>query len=136
MKKSTKIGVGMTECSYWSKYLPNGGVQWLLVKPWTSSIGRCVWYCTGAPPRPSKMASKVGAFFLCCCVSCRAGGRWGNTEQVVAWWWCLEAYGVALDMWHLAIQAALHPPICIAIEMACNGGAFDCYHQIFAWHYS
>ncbi len=39
---------------YWSKCLPNGGIQWLLVKPWTSSIGRCVRYCTAALQWPSK----------------------------------------------------------------------------------
>jgi hypothetical protein len=38
-EKTQKSGVGMTDCSYWSKYLPNGGAQWLLVKPWTSYIG-------------------------------------------------------------------------------------------------
>ncbi len=33
-----------------------------------------------------KMASKFGAFFHCCCVSCHPGGRQGNTEQIVAQW--------------------------------------------------
>jgi hypothetical protein len=36
------------------KYSPDGGVQWLRVKPWTPSIGRC-WRCSaGASARASK----------------------------------------------------------------------------------
>jgi hypothetical protein len=37
-----------------SEYSPNRGVQWLRVKPWTPSIGRC-WPCrAGASSRASK----------------------------------------------------------------------------------
>jgi hypothetical protein len=54
MKKLKRNGVVMTDYIYWSKYSPDGRVQWFLVKPWTSSIGRCMWYCTGALPQPSK----------------------------------------------------------------------------------
>ncbi len=79
-----------------------------------------------------KMASKVGAFFLCYCVSCCLGGLRGSTEQVVAQWWHPEASGVALDMLHWAIQAALQPCIYMAIEAACNRGAFVCYCCSFA----
>ncbi len=39
---------GMTDYSYWSKHSPNGGIQWLLVKPWTISIGGCAQWRT--PP--------------------------------------------------------------------------------------
>jgi hypothetical protein len=46
------------------QYLPNGGVQWLLPKPWTSSIGQCVQYYTGAPPRPSKWQEKLVHSFV------------------------------------------------------------------------
>jgi hypothetical protein len=49
VKKLEKNGVCVTNCKYWLQYLPNGGAQWLLPKPWTSSIGQCMWYCTGAP---------------------------------------------------------------------------------------
>jgi hypothetical protein len=38
----------MSLLCYWLQYLPNGGIQWLLVKPWTSSIGQYARYCTGA----------------------------------------------------------------------------------------
>jgi hypothetical protein len=74
-----------------------------------------------------KMASKVGAFFHCCCVFCRPGGCRGDTEQLVAQWRCPEASGVALDMLHMAIPAALHPHVRMAIEMARERGAFVCF---------
>jgi hypothetical protein len=64
MKNLKKTGVPVTNCNYWPQYLPNGGVQWLLPKPWTSSIGRCVQYCTSAPPRPSKLPANLVHFLL------------------------------------------------------------------------
>jgi hypothetical protein len=64
-----------------------------------------LYRCTAAA---IKMASIVGAFLDCCCVSCCPGSRQGNMEQVVAQWWHLKATGVALDMVHQGIQAALH----------------------------
>ena len=79
-----------------------------------------------------KLASKVGAFFHYCCISCHPGSRLRNTEQVVALWQHPEASGVALDMLHWAIQAALQPCIYMAIEAACNRGAFVCYCCSFA----
>jgi hypothetical protein len=44
--------------------LTRWGAKWLLVKPWTSSIGQYVQYCTGAPPRPSKWPAKLVHFFV------------------------------------------------------------------------
>ncbi len=35
-------------------YSPDRGVQWLRVKPWTPSIGRCWRCCAGASARASK----------------------------------------------------------------------------------
>jgi hypothetical protein len=64
MKKLKKPGVGMTNYSYWRKYSPDGSTQWLLVKPWTSSIGQCTRYCTIAPPKPSKWPAKWVHFFI------------------------------------------------------------------------
>jgi hypothetical protein len=53
----------VTDCNYWLQYLPDGGIQWLLVKLWTSSIGQCVqWYQCIA--MAIKMASKAGVFFV------------------------------------------------------------------------
>ncbi len=49
-KNPIKPGVGMTTWCYWSKCLPNASIQWLLVKPRTSSLGQCMQYCTGALP--------------------------------------------------------------------------------------
>jgi hypothetical protein len=37
-----------------SEYSPDGGVQWLRVKPWTPSIGRCRRCRAGASTRASK----------------------------------------------------------------------------------
>jgi hypothetical protein len=82
-----------------------------------------LYWCTATA---IEMASKVGAFFHCCCVFCHPGGCRGNTEEVVAQWRRHEVSGVALDMLHQAIQAALHPHICMAINMARDGGALVC----------
>jgi hypothetical protein len=64
MKNIKNTGVGMSDGFYWPQNLPDDRVQWLLVKPWTSSIGQCAWYCTGAPPRPSKWPAKQVHLFL------------------------------------------------------------------------
>ncbi len=32
----------MSNGFYWQQYSPDGGVQWLLVKPWITSIGHCM----------------------------------------------------------------------------------------------
>ena len=52
-------GVGMSGWCHWRKCSPNGVIQWLLEKPWTSSIGQCVWYLNGTPPWPSKWPAKL-----------------------------------------------------------------------------
>ncbi len=55
----------MTDCNYWLlQYLPDGGVQWLLVKPWISSIRRCMRNWTGAPLRPSEWPAKLVHYFF------------------------------------------------------------------------
>jgi hypothetical protein len=54
-----------------------------------------------------KMASLFGTFFGLCFVCCCPGSHWGNTEQVVAQWWCLVALGVALDMPHQVMPSVL-----------------------------
>jgi hypothetical protein len=41
------------------KYLPDGGIQWLLVKPWTPSIGQCTRHCTVTSLRPLKQVAMV-----------------------------------------------------------------------------
>ena len=47
------------------EYSPDDGIQWLWVKPWTPSIGRCACYCTGTSVWPSKwVALEVHSFII------------------------------------------------------------------------
>jgi hypothetical protein len=68
------------------------------------------------------MATFLGVFVDCCLFACCPGGRWDNTEQVVARWRHPVASGVALDMLHWAIHFVLHRWIAMAIKMANVGG--------------
>jgi hypothetical protein len=70
-----------------------------------------------------KMASFVGVFVDCCLFACCPGGRWGDTEQVVAQCRRPVASRVALDMLHWAMRFVLHRRTAMAIEMANNGGS-------------
>jgi hypothetical protein len=69
-----------------------------------------------------EMASLYGTvfcrYFVCCC----SGGRWGNTEQVVAQWQHPVASGVALDMLHWAMRFISHRQTAMAIKMANDRG--------------
>ena len=65
-----------------------------------------------------KTASFVGVFVDCCLFACCPGGRWGNTEQVVAQCWCPVASGVALDMPHWAMPSVLLRHTAVAIKTA------------------
>ena len=69
-----------------------------------------------------KMASFVGVFVDCCLFACCPGGRWGNTEQVVAQWRHPVALGVALDMLHWAMRFILHRQTTMAIKTTNDGG--------------
>ena len=103
-KTSEKNNVGMSDWFYWSKCLPNpnGGIQWLLVKPWTSSIGQCVryppnwqgeWEGGQIPHCRGKSVTKLGAKVgfpnvqhgneQCVCRLQRIGEQWG-WESVAA----------------------------------------------------
>ncbi len=133
--KHSKITcVSMTDCSHWSKYLPNGGIQELLVKPWTSSIG---WYAVTYRriAMAIKTASKVGAFLHPCFFCCCPGGRWGNTEQVVAQCWYPVASDIALDMLHWVMHFTSHRRTAMAIKTAGGWGTFAHCRLIFPWHY-
>ena len=70
-----------------------------------------------------KMANKVGTY--------RPGGGRGDTEQVAAQWQHSVASGVALVMLHQEMNAVLDRRTAMAIEMACNGGAFVCCYCLF-----
>jgi hypothetical protein len=71
-----------------------------------------------------KKASFLGVFVDCCLFACCPGGRWGNTEQVVAQCRCPVASGVALDMPHWAMLSVSLQCIAVAIKMAGRQGAF------------
>ncbi len=120
----------MSDCKYWPQYSPDGGVQWLLPKLWTSSIRGCVWYHTGTPLWPLKWPAKL-VYFFCRFICCCPGSRWGNTERVVAQWWQPVACRVALDMSHWAMPPVLLWRTATAIKMANNEGAFVCQCRLF-----
>jgi hypothetical protein len=65
-----------------------------------------------------KTASFAGVFVDCCLYACCPGGRWGNTEQVVARCRHPVASGVALDMPHQAMPSVLLRRTTVAIKTA------------------
>jgi hypothetical protein len=69
-----------------------------------------------------KTASFVVAFVDCCLFACCPGGRWGNTEQVVAQCWRPVASGVALDMLYWVMHFVSHRQTAMAIETANDRG--------------
>ncbi len=70
------------------------------------------------------MATFLGVFVDCCLFACCPGGRWGNTEQVVAQWRLPGASSVALDLLHRAMPHSWLQCVRMAIKMACDGGLF------------
>jgi hypothetical protein len=60
----------------------------------------------------------LGAFVDCCLFACRPGGRWGDTEQVVAQCRHPVASGVALDIPHRAMPSVLLRRTAVAIKTA------------------
>ncbi len=71
-----------------------------------------------------KTACQVGVLIHRCVVDCGLGVRGSNTEQGVAQWRRLVASDMALDILHWAMPRELLQCLRMAIEMACNGGAF------------
>jgi hypothetical protein len=71
-----------------------------------------------------KTATFLGVFVDCCLFACCPGGRWGNTEGVVARCWHPVAFGVALDMPHWVMPSVLLRHICKAFKKRYDGGAF------------
>ncbi len=74
-----------------------------------------------------KIATFLGVFADCCLFACCPGGRWGDTEQVVARWQFPGAASVALDLLHWVLPRSLLQHVHMAIKMACNGGTFICH---------
>jgi len=64
-------------------------------------------------------------------VCCRSGGRWGNTEQVVAQWRRPVASGEALVMLHWAMHSIWHRRTAMAIVIGRDGGAFVRRRRLF-----
>ena len=67
-------------------------------------------------------------------VECHPGGSRGDTEPVVTQWQRPVgpvASGVALDMLHQAMMHVLLHHLSMAIEMACDGGAFVHRRRLF-----
>ncbi len=83
---------------------------------------RAVLYCRIATA--IKMASKGRGHVAHRRVHCVPGGRWGDTERVVARWRSLVAFMKALDLLNREMCSVFHRRIAISIEMARDGGAF------------
>jgi hypothetical protein len=69
-----------------------------------------------------KTVSFVGVLFDCCFVDCLPGGRWDNTEQVVARCWRPVASGVILDMLYWAMPSVLLRRTSVVVETAGGQG--------------
>ncbi len=70
-------------------------------------------------------ATFLESFVDCCLFFCCPGGRWGNTELVVAQYRHPGASSVALDLLNRGMPRALLQRVRMAIEMACNGGVLS-----------
>jgi hypothetical protein len=78
-----------------------------------------------------KTAPFFGVFVDCCLFAFCPGGRWGNTEQVVARWRLPWASSVALDLLHWGMPRSLLQRVRVAIKMACDGGTFVPHRQFY-----
>ncbi len=78
-----------------------------------------------------KTAYFLGVFVDCCLFACCPGGRWGDTEQVVARWQLPGASSVALDLLHRAMLRSSLQRIRMAIKTACDGGTFVRHRQFY-----
>ena len=92
-------------------------------------VMRAVLYCRIATA--IEMASKGGGHVAHRFVHCVPGGRWGDTEQVVARWRSLVAFIKSLDLLNWEMRSVLHRRTAMAIEMAHDGGAFVCRRRLF-----
>ena len=68
------IGCYRSECS------PDGGIQWLLVKPWSSSIGRCTRYRTDGH-RNGQLCWCICWLLFVCLLPWRTLGRYGASSR-------------------------------------------------------
>jgi hypothetical protein len=77
------------------------------------------------------LATFLESFVECCLFFCCPGGRWGNTELVVARCQRPGASSVALDFLNRAMPRALLQRIRMAIEMACDGGVLLSHRRFY-----
>jgi hypothetical protein len=76
--------------------------------------------------------NQSGYMLHCCFVCCHPNGRRGDTERVVTQWQRLVTFIKALDFLHQLMRLVLHQRTAImAIEMACDGGAFVPRRRLF-----
>ncbi len=66
-----------------------------------------------------------------CFVFCRPGGQWGDTERVVSQCRRLFAFMKALDLLYWMMRSILLQCVRVAIEIAQDGGTFDCHRHLF-----
>ena len=76
-------------------------------------------------------SQKSGFILHCRTICCRPGGRWGNTERVVARWRHLVASIKALDLINQLMRSVSHRRTAMAIKMANDGGAFVRRRRLF-----
>jgi hypothetical protein len=114
------------------QYLPNGGIQWLLPKPWTSFIGQCAWYCTSAPPRPSRWPAKLVPFFIIVLFAVALAAARAIQRESSRLMEASSGFGLALDMLHWWMPSVLLHRTCMGIEIAHDGGAFIFAAAFFA----
>jgi hypothetical protein len=74
------------------------------------------------------LATFLESFVDCCLFFCCPGGRWGDTELVVAQCWHPGASSVALDLLNRAMPRTSLQRIRMAVEMAHNGGVLLLHH--------
>jgi len=82
--------------------------------------------CGKVPPHcdDHQNSHQSGYIIHCCFVCCCPGGRRGNAERVVARRRHPVVSGVAMDMLHRAMLHVSLQRLTMAIEIACDGGAF------------
>ena len=76
-------------------------------------------------------SNKVGTCSIIFVFIVALRGRRGDTEQVVARWRRPVASSEALVMLHWVMSSVLHRRTAMAIEIACNGGAFVRCRRLF-----
>ena len=80
-----------------------------------------------------RYVQQSGYILHLCFVCCRPSGCRGDTERVFAQWRHLVAFMKALVMLHRGMPHVPHQHLHMAIEIACDGGAFVCCRRLFCF---